>query len=78
MVCHVQKENDMNAQQMLDAARASNPGQTYGTVTHAGIIVSWCRPTQTYDVGTAATSRASGRRAEVMPTLVALLAEAIR
>lgn len=62
--------------QLLAQARAAarlNP-TGIAAVTHGRAIVTWSTPTQSYDVGTAARSHATGRRRDVLPVLERLLA----
>ena len=73
------------ASRLLDLARAATHDLPYGVASHGAAIVSYRRARHTsagqrlldaagYDVGTAALTIATGRRAEVLPYVEAILA----
>lgn len=66
------------AERLLDAARAANPGRSFGHVRHeraalGEVLVTWNRVDRVYDVGTEARSVATGRRSDVLPALEKLI-----
>lgn len=64
----------MNAQQMLDAARKSNPGRTFGASRHDAVRVTYDRPLRRYEVGTDATLLYIGPRAGALRCVDAIMA----
>ena len=46
---------------------------TYGCARHGDVCVTWNAPARTYDVGTYASSHATGARRDVLATLLGLM-----
>ena len=63
------------AADLLRSARENNPGRTFGNAKDAetGAVVAYDRPARRYEVGTDAKLCKIGKRADVLPTLRAIL-----